>query len=154
MSMLLIPFMIYILLQTVDQFFTLKVPMRSSELNSLFRGIDNAFQVYANHVIDKLGMCNLHIIGITLSAAFTLVLSFSPLVFSPQTLFQIDFVPSNYESSSIITILCEVLSVLVQDLCSFQWWGHICYILDRTCIKYTHSPACLSGFNLIEISLC
>lgn len=40
--------------ETVDQFFTLKVPMRSSELNSLFRGIDNAFQVYANHVIDKL----------------------------------------------------------------------------------------------------
>ncbi|KAF5446018.1 hypothetical protein F2P56_031682 [Juglans regia] len=40
--------------ETVDQFFTLKVPMRSAELNSVFRGIDNAFQVYANHVIDKL----------------------------------------------------------------------------------------------------
>ncbi|KAG7948554.1 hypothetical protein I3843_13G013900 [Carya illinoinensis] len=40
--------------ETVDQFFTLKVPMRSTELNSVFRGIDNAFQVYANHVIDKL----------------------------------------------------------------------------------------------------
>ena len=42
-------------MQTVDQFFSLKVPMRSTELNSLFRGIDNAFQVYANHVIDKMG---------------------------------------------------------------------------------------------------
>ncbi|GAV70210.1 DUF810 domain-containing protein [Cephalotus follicularis] len=40
--------------ETVDQFFALKVPMRPTELNSLFRGIDNAFQVYANHVIDKL----------------------------------------------------------------------------------------------------
>lgn len=42
-------------LQTVDQFFALKVPMRPSELSSLFRGIDNAFQVYANHVVEKLG---------------------------------------------------------------------------------------------------
>ncbi|XP_021888352.1 uncharacterized protein LOC110807520 isoform X1 [Carica papaya] len=41
--------------ETVDQFFALKVPMRPMELSSLFRGIDNAFQVYANHVIDKLG---------------------------------------------------------------------------------------------------
>lgn len=40
--------------ETVDQFLELKVPMRSSELSSLFRGVDNAFQVYANHVIDKL----------------------------------------------------------------------------------------------------
>ncbi|KAJ7949378.1 DUF810 domain-containing protein [Quillaja saponaria] len=40
--------------ETVDQFFSLKVPMRSTELNSLFRGIDNAFQVYANHVVDNL----------------------------------------------------------------------------------------------------
>lgn len=43
-------------LQTVDQFFALKVPMRLGELSSLFRGIDNAFQVYAKHVTDKLGM--------------------------------------------------------------------------------------------------
>ena len=42
-------------MQTVDQFFALKVPMRSTEMNSLFRGIDNAFQMYANHVIDNLG---------------------------------------------------------------------------------------------------
>lgn len=40
--------------ETVDQFFALKVPMRSAELSSLFRGIDNAFQVYASHVVDKL----------------------------------------------------------------------------------------------------
>ncbi|CAI0474194.1 unnamed protein product [Linum tenue] len=40
--------------ETVDQFFALKVPMRSSELNSLFRGVDNAFQVFAKHVTDKL----------------------------------------------------------------------------------------------------
>ncbi|KAJ6713241.1 PROTEIN UNC-13-like protein [Salix purpurea] len=40
--------------ETVDQFFSLKVPMSSKELNGMFRGVDNAFQVYANHVIDKL----------------------------------------------------------------------------------------------------
>lgn len=42
-------------MQTIDQFFALKVPMRSTEMNSLFRGVDNAFQIYANHVIDNLG---------------------------------------------------------------------------------------------------
>jgi hypothetical protein len=42
-------------LQTVDQFFGLKVPMRFTELNSLFRGIDNALQVYANLVVNDLG---------------------------------------------------------------------------------------------------
>lgn len=46
-------------MQTVDQFFDLKVPMRPTELSGLFRGVDNAFQVFANHVIDKLGMCYL-----------------------------------------------------------------------------------------------
>ncbi|KAJ4977919.1 hypothetical protein NE237_008699 [Protea cynaroides] len=40
--------------ETVDQLFALKVPMRYGELSCLFRGIDNSFQVYANHVIDKL----------------------------------------------------------------------------------------------------
>ncbi|KAG7549819.1 Munc13 homology 1 [Arabidopsis thaliana x Arabidopsis arenosa] len=40
--------------ETVDQFFALKVPMRSIELSALFRGIDNAFQVYTNHVMEKL----------------------------------------------------------------------------------------------------
>ncbi|OAY53359.1 protein unc-13 homolog [Manihot esculenta] len=40
--------------ETVDQFFALKVPMRPSELNGLFRGIDNAFQVFSNHVVEKL----------------------------------------------------------------------------------------------------
>lgn len=40
--------------ETVDQFFALKIPMRSGEMNSLFRGIDNAFQVYAKHVVDNL----------------------------------------------------------------------------------------------------
>ncbi|KAK1374115.1 Transcription elongation factor like [Heracleum sosnowskyi] len=40
--------------ETVDQFFALKVPMRLGELSSMFRGIDNAFQVYAKHVTDKL----------------------------------------------------------------------------------------------------
>lgn len=48
--------------QTVDQFFGLKVPMRSTELISLFRGIDNAVQVYANNVVDKLGKQMLNII--------------------------------------------------------------------------------------------
>lgn len=42
-------------LQTVDQFFGLKVPMRPGELSSLFRGIDNAFQVYTKHVLDSIG---------------------------------------------------------------------------------------------------
>ncbi|KAG8391105.1 hypothetical protein BUALT_Bualt01G0153200 [Buddleja alternifolia] len=40
--------------ETVDQFFALKVPMRPGELSSLFRGIDNAFQVYTKHVLDSL----------------------------------------------------------------------------------------------------
>ncbi|KAK4476660.1 hypothetical protein RD792_015820 [Penstemon davidsonii] len=40
--------------ETVDQFFALKVPMRPGELGSLFRGIDNAFQVYTKHVLDSL----------------------------------------------------------------------------------------------------
>ncbi|KAK8643253.1 hypothetical protein V6N13_012557 [Hibiscus sabdariffa] len=40
--------------ETVDQFFGIKVPMRLMELNALFRGIDNAFQVYANHIVDNL----------------------------------------------------------------------------------------------------
>ncbi|CAN6443323.1 unnamed protein product [Victoria cruziana] len=41
--------------ETVDQFFALKVPMRLAELNSLFRGLDNAFQVYTRNVVDQLG---------------------------------------------------------------------------------------------------
>jgi len=41
--------------QTVDQFFGLKVPMRFTELNSMFRGIDNALQVYGNLVVNDLG---------------------------------------------------------------------------------------------------
>ncbi|XP_008791229.2 protein unc-13 homolog [Phoenix dactylifera] len=40
--------------ETVDQFFALKVPMRVGELNSLCRGLDNAFQVYTRHVLEKL----------------------------------------------------------------------------------------------------
>ncbi|XP_068662392.1 protein unc-13 homolog isoform X2 [Aristolochia californica] len=40
--------------ETVDQIFGLKVPMRPGELSSLFRGLDNAFQVYAHHVVEKL----------------------------------------------------------------------------------------------------
>ncbi|KAK7256956.1 hypothetical protein RIF29_30579 [Crotalaria pallida] len=40
--------------ETVDQFFALKVPMRFTELTSLFRGIDNALQVYANNVVKDL----------------------------------------------------------------------------------------------------
>ncbi|KAK1293553.1 hypothetical protein QJS10_CPB17g01665 [Acorus calamus] len=42
--------------ETVDQFFALKVPMRPEELNSLFRGLDNAFQVYTQLIVDKLGL--------------------------------------------------------------------------------------------------
>lgn len=48
--------LIIFLLQTVDQLFALGVPMRSAELNSLIRGIDNAFQLYAQNVVSKLGM--------------------------------------------------------------------------------------------------
>ncbi|KAL6495753.1 Protein unc-13 [Orobanche gracilis] len=40
--------------ETVDQFFALKVPMRPGELSSLFRGIDNAFQVYTEHILDSI----------------------------------------------------------------------------------------------------
>lgn len=42
-------------MQTVDQFFALQVPMRLTELNCLLRGIDNAFQVYANRIIENMG---------------------------------------------------------------------------------------------------
>ncbi|GLT88622.1 hypothetical protein SLE2022_066390 [Rubroshorea leprosula] len=41
--------------ETVDQFFSIKVPMRPTELNALFRGVDNAFQLYTKHVIGMLG---------------------------------------------------------------------------------------------------
>lgn len=51
-------------LQTVDQFFALKVPMRPGELKSLFRGIDNAFQVYTKHVMDSLGIVFMHLFSI------------------------------------------------------------------------------------------
>ncbi|KAG9454920.1 hypothetical protein H6P81_007824 [Aristolochia fimbriata] len=40
--------------ETVDQFFVFKVPTRPGELNSLFRGLDNALQVYTHHVVEKL----------------------------------------------------------------------------------------------------
>ncbi|GAB2213593.1 hypothetical protein Drorol1_Dr00017903 [Drosera rotundifolia] len=40
--------------ETADQFFALQVPMGSTELNSLLCGIDNAFQVYANHIVGNL----------------------------------------------------------------------------------------------------
>lgn len=40
--------------ETVDQFFAINVPMRSTELNGLFRGVDHAFQVFSKHVIDNL----------------------------------------------------------------------------------------------------
>lgn len=40
--------------ETVDQFFALKVPMRTGELISLCRGIDNAFQVYTHHVVEDI----------------------------------------------------------------------------------------------------
>ncbi|KAI9115416.1 hypothetical protein K1719_013735 [Acacia pycnantha] len=36
--------------EAVDQFFSFKVPIRTTELNSLFRGIDNALQEFAKHV--------------------------------------------------------------------------------------------------------
>ncbi|KAK9682773.1 hypothetical protein RND81_10G095200 [Saponaria officinalis] len=40
--------------ETVDQFFSLKVPMGSGELGGLCRGIDNAFQVYVNLIVGNL----------------------------------------------------------------------------------------------------
>ncbi|KAL5994785.1 hypothetical protein ACLOJK_024840 [Asimina triloba] len=40
--------------QTADQFFTLKVPMRPLELTALISGLDNAFQVYTNYVVEEL----------------------------------------------------------------------------------------------------
>lgn len=40
--------------ETVDQFFALKVPMRVGELESLCRGLDNAFQVYASRVVQQI----------------------------------------------------------------------------------------------------
>jgi len=44
------------LLQTADQFFAFKVPMRDGELNSLCRGLDKAFQVYTQLVTAPLGL--------------------------------------------------------------------------------------------------
>ncbi|XP_019449319.1 PREDICTED: uncharacterized protein LOC109352014 isoform X2 [Lupinus angustifolius] len=40
--------------ETADQFFALKVPMGFTELSSLFHGIDNVLQVYANSVVNDL----------------------------------------------------------------------------------------------------
>ncbi|KAI0531427.1 hypothetical protein KFK09_000982 [Dendrobium nobile] len=40
--------------EIVDQFFDLKVPMRIGELESLCRGLDNAFQVYAGQVVQQI----------------------------------------------------------------------------------------------------
>jgi hypothetical protein len=47
-------------LQTADQFFAFKVPMRISELNSLCRGIDKAFQIYTQLAIGPIGL-HLHV---------------------------------------------------------------------------------------------
>ena len=47
-------------MQTVDQFFALKVPMGFGELGSLCRGIDNAFQVYADLTVGNLGKQTLY----------------------------------------------------------------------------------------------
>ena len=46
------------ILQTTDQFFAFKVPMRDGELNSLWRGLDKAFQVYTQLVTAALGLNN------------------------------------------------------------------------------------------------
>lgn len=43
-------------MQTVDQFFDLKVPMSVGELNGLLRGFDNAFKEYTKHIVGKIGM--------------------------------------------------------------------------------------------------
>ncbi|KAE9617131.1 hypothetical protein Lalb_Chr03g0032161 [Lupinus albus] len=40
--------------ETADQFFAINVPMGFTELSSLFRGIDNVLQVYANSVVTDL----------------------------------------------------------------------------------------------------
>ncbi|PKA58486.1 hypothetical protein AXF42_Ash008773 [Apostasia shenzhenica] len=40
--------------ETVDQFFSLKVPMRVGELENLYRGLDNAFQDYTHNVVGPL----------------------------------------------------------------------------------------------------
>lgn len=48
-------------MQTVDQFFGLKVPMRAEELYSLLRGVDNSFEIYTNLVTADLGMILSHI---------------------------------------------------------------------------------------------
>lgn len=40
--------------ETVDQFFALKVPMRIGEFESLCRGLDSAFQVYTDNVVQQI----------------------------------------------------------------------------------------------------
>ena len=44
------------LLQTADQFFAFKVPMRIGELNSFCRGIDKAFQIYTQLAVGPIGL--------------------------------------------------------------------------------------------------
>jgi hypothetical protein len=48
-------------MQTVDQFFGLKVPMRAEELYCLLRGLDNSFEIYTNLVTAELGMILSHL---------------------------------------------------------------------------------------------
>uniref|UniRef100_A0A7N0ZYM5 Protein unc-13 homolog n=1 Tax=Kalanchoe fedtschenkoi TaxID=63787 RepID=A0A7N0ZYM5_KALFE len=40
--------------ETIDQFFALEVPMRGEQLSCLVRGIDNAFHVYVDHIVNNL----------------------------------------------------------------------------------------------------
>lgn len=51
------------LLQTADQFFAFKVPMRIGELNSFCRGIDKAFQIYTQLVTQPIGLYHHHFLS-------------------------------------------------------------------------------------------
>ena len=41
--------------QTINQFFNLKVPMGTGELNGLLRGFDNTFKEYTQQVVAQIG---------------------------------------------------------------------------------------------------
>ena len=42
-------------MQTINQFFNLKVPMGTGELNGLLRGFDNTFKEYTQQVVAQIG---------------------------------------------------------------------------------------------------
>ncbi|XP_050232331.1 protein unc-13 homolog [Mercurialis annua] len=100
--------------ETVDQFFALKIPMRPSELNGLFRGIDNAFQVYSNHVIDKLANKEELIPPVPILTRYRKEAGIKAFV--KKELFESNKVPEEIKSSEIIVQTTPTLCVQLNTL--------------------------------------